>query len=608
MPPTGAAEGGVSPGGASLPPECWSAVGDQIRSLKTLQALVSTCRSFHDIFTPLLYRFWCLEPLNYSPREMGAMSISPPSGLRHTRDLEISIAEFNSVWFLENPFTNRVGLRYSASIIKLLRESMINIRSFRWVVPYFDSDWNAPQIITDPGLFEILKESKTIKHIELRVANTWLPSRYPATNCTMPLNGFRNLTSLELYHFFYDDKVRVLEDLASTLADSPHLQNFGLGMACNFNSDLNPEVIMVEDELDFLEKLCVEYGSRKSTSPLHLKSLKLGHGMFILKSRSIANSSPDNFLAKLVRTSGLKTLHIFNGLSAMDVDEDTDYLQVEWSFFECTSLHQLSVTTLRLDVRKWLNGVGRSVQELIVTQHYEKWDFDLENFNALELPHLSMLFTRENSLLEAKPDDESSDVASFGSQDSFGSQNELDFELSEHHTSLDPEAKSSLDIWTNATVLDRLHDGGSNLTRLYLDLRLENQWVQFSAHLSRMHSLNQLRIGSGLWRTYGWGTDQYPTKESSLWSGVETPKEIAYHYAKLMKQVCSSLQYVRIHDWSWEFIPVRKFAPSPLEWTLRELEFEEILCMEVMSFERFSDQQAGLPCQERPRSDKGAEE
>jgi hypothetical protein len=188
------AKGGLQlPWVASLPPECWSAVGDQvrdffhiskflpgfsglrkahpshkplsiywvfprvgfqvssrllpscqllgrgwelklnfqIRSSKTLHALVRTCRSFHNIFTPFLFRFWRLELFNYSPAEMMAMSTSPLSGLRYTRELEISIGEFNSFWYLENPFTKWVGMSYLASIVKLLSGPMISIRSLR---------------------------------------------------------------------------------------------------------------------------------------------------------------------------------------------------------------------------------------------------------------------------------------------------------------------------------------------------------------------------------------------------------------------------------------------------------------------------------------------
>ena len=71
-----------------------------------------------------------------------------------------------------------------------------------------------------------------------------------------------------------------------------------------------------------------------------------------------------------------------------------------------------------------------------------------------------------------------------------------------------------------------------------------------------------------------------------------------------MKEICPSLQYIRVHNWSWECIPLRKLESSELDWALRELEFEESLCMEIMSFERFSDEAAGLPSRERPFYDK----
>ena len=342
-----------------------------------------------------------------------------------------------------------------------------------------DDNQTAARMLRGWEVVKALKQFETIKHITLRIAKKWLYDRQPAISCTVPLKGFRNLSSLEFYHFFYDDKARVLEDLASTLADSPHLQTLGLGMACNFEVYKNPDVLWVEDELDFFERLCMEYGSQASAAPLPLKCLKLGHGMFIMKSQPTATGSPDNYLAKLVKTSGLKTLHIFNGLFTMDIEENPQTLQVEWSFFECTSLHQLSVTMLGNDVREWLKTVSMSVQELIVTHHYGKWDPDLKNFNALKLPNLTMLFTPENFLLESDTREGSSDVASPGSQDSFGSQDALDFELSDRQTNLTPENTRLLDFWTNATVLDRLHDGGSKLSELYLDLRFETQWVRF---------------------------------------------------------------------------------------------------------------------------------
>jgi len=222
----------------------------------------------------------------------------------------------------------------------------------------------------------------------------------------------------------------------------------------------------------------IRYKSQASTAPLHLRSLKLGHGMFIPRSRPNSTSGSDNYLARLVKTSGLKTLHIYNGLFCRAFDENEEYLEVEWTFFECTSLHQLSVTMLGNDVREWLNTVSTSVRELIVTHQYGKWDPDLQNFNELRLPHLSMLFTPENIILDLEPTDVSSDIASPGSQDSFGSQDELDFESSNRQQYLNPEDRRELNFWACATVLDRLHDGGSKLSELYIDLAFETQWVR----------------------------------------------------------------------------------------------------------------------------------
>jgi hypothetical protein len=192
----------------------------------------------------------------------------------------------------------------------------------------------------------------------------------------------------------------------------------------------------------------------------------------------------------------LRTLHIFNGLMKMDIDDEAESMQVEWSLFkDCTSLHQLSVTRLEDDVRQWLNTVGNSVQELIVTDHIGIYDPILENFNALNLPHLSMLFTAEEFSSKPDSEDEWSDTDSFDSQfdsdhsrsdSQFGSESGSSEEESEDAADTDSEAASSLHVDRSIrTVLDRLHDGGSKLTRLCLELEFETQWVRSIPPLCR---------------------------------------------------------------------------------------------------------------------------
>jgi hypothetical protein len=137
------------------------------------------------------------------------------------------------------------------------------------------------------------------------------------------------------------------------------------------------------------------------------------------------------------------------------------------------------VTRLGDNVRVWLNTVGNSVQELIVTDHYGTYEAGLENFNALNLPNLSMLFTKEEYSPKPASEDEWSDI------DSDGSQVESYSDLSEGiATTTDLRVGSSLHVERSIrTVLDRLSDGGSKLTRLCLDLDFETQWVgQCSLH------------------------------------------------------------------------------------------------------------------------------
>jgi hypothetical protein len=304
--------------------------------------------------------------------------------------------------------------------------------------------------LKNAALLKALKESQTLKHISIQTACYWLPIRSATTDYTITLKGFRNLASLEVYHF-NDEKWRLLKDLIDTLEDCPHLQTLGLGFACDFNSVEFPEAIVVGDEdLDFLEKLCLGYGSRTSALPLPLKTLKLGHGMFLLKPKKTSSIVIENFLAKLVRISNLRTLHLFNGLFMMGVDAEMEQRELEWSFFErCTSLYQLSVTRLQSDVRDWLNTVAKSVQELIVTHNYGMYDDELMNFNMLNIPHLAMLFTRE------------------------------DRGLQHERFNPDPGPMPRSDVhWSTKTVLDRLYDGGSQLTRLYLDIDFEDHWVR----------------------------------------------------------------------------------------------------------------------------------
>ncbi len=282
-----------------------------------------------------------------------------------------------------------------------------------------------------------------------------------------------------------------MKELASFLCDSPLLKKLGLGFACDRTQD-DDEAILIggpDGEMDFLERLCLLYGSMSKTGPLALETLRLGAGIYLSEP-----SSPENghYLTKLVAARNLKVLHLENGLVNSDFDEDSFYQPIDWTPFppeDCKSLRQLSVTRLGEDVTNWLRQPGNCVQELIVTDHYKFNDKDLNEFFRLPSSRLSMLWTRDKfpwqSEIEEDSDwtdtdssiDERSDVDSSTSHQS--TPESLDPQLQDLDTTESHVLNSTAPRLDRQvmTVLDRLPDGGSHLERLCIALDFEVQWV-----------------------------------------------------------------------------------------------------------------------------------
>jgi hypothetical protein len=96
------------------------------------------------------------------------------------------------------------------------------------------------------------------------------------------------------------------------------------------------------------------------------------------------------------------------------------------------------------------------------------YDYTLNNFNKLKLPNLSMLFTRETAVeLREDWENEFTDIDSSATE----------IEDSE----LDSETPRARPCKSTITVLDRLRDGGSKLTRLGICIDFEAHWVSQQA-------------------------------------------------------------------------------------------------------------------------------
>lgn len=148
-------------------------------------------------------------------------------------------------------------------------------------------------------------------------------------------------------------------------------------------------------------------------------------------------------------------------------------MELDWTFLNSCSLRQLALTRLEFDSRKWLNKHGQSVEELIVTDHLSMYDDSLDNFGALKLPNLSMIFTREVNVASPMHEFENE----WGNDD-----DDWDSDDSEAMDEMMLNGPSPQMDKRLITVLDRLRDGGRKLTRLGICFNFETQWV--CTHLS----------------------------------------------------------------------------------------------------------------------------
>ena len=422
----------------------------QIRSQETILSLLTTCRAFRDLFAPLVRRRWAFTLTAIPISELPKAPL--PTGLRFTRHLEVkldTLRNSDGVGRYDQRHVEKRNDAYGLFMVRVLRRRQTFIRSGatrpsmrtryradrlafpRWIDATYDEMCTPSLILRNPEFLSSLKNVPTLRHLSVIFTRLENDDQIAACNCSIQLSSFKNLNSLELYNFF-GNRAGLMEDMVYVLRERPGLKVLGLGMA--YEQDFEGGTAELNDTnyfIDFIDRLCIDYGSQDKTPPLALETLRLGHGMF-LSAGSIFHKERI-YLNKLVRLDCLHSLHIYNGPDRYG--EYDDFMQMDWEQFQGrTSLRQLSVSRFNEDVRDWLNEPENKVDELVITDLYDEDEHGLDNFYLLERG-LSM----------------------------------LDIETR--------ESGASTPRRPGMTILDRLDDNGHHLTRLGLYLDLESEWV-----------------------------------------------------------------------------------------------------------------------------------
>lgn len=366
-----------------------------------------------------------MTDLDYFHLELGAL----PVGAKYTKHLEVFLPDFMEGYV---DYDESLNEQYAAYLVRLLI-AMPNLRSFSWTDFTFESDYDTAMMLHDTRLLSVMKSSR-IKHINIMFAQQYLDNQLDAMKCYMPLLGFCNLVSLELYNFF-GLHFMLAFDIARALTASPQLKTLGLGMTFDFDCDRLPASLILEDKENFLEKLCTQFGEQNNSGQqLRLETLRLGYGMWLWEPSH--SEDPGQYLTKLCDLSQLEVLHIYNGLGGLDPsdpdisEDDSDLIEVKWSQLAgCKSIRQISVSRLTEECVDWIRPCGNTVREVIVMDEYGESTpkHDLTNF--VFLPNLTTLAVHDKSLR------------------------------------------------TLPSVLKRLPDNGRKLEKLYLNLDFESQWV-----------------------------------------------------------------------------------------------------------------------------------
>lgn len=130
----------------------------------------------------------------------------------------------------------------------------------RWADSSCEEACDTALIVSDAEIISALKGCQTLKSLLIQFESQWPGDKSIADKCWIPLEGFRNLTSLELYNF-YGTEAPLIREITGVLVNSPNLKTLGLGLLCDCDAEMLLEQTILEGECEFLENLCLRFQS-----------------------------------------------------------------------------------------------------------------------------------------------------------------------------------------------------------------------------------------------------------------------------------------------------------------------------------------------------------
>ncbi|EDO01064.1 predicted protein [Sclerotinia sclerotiorum 1980 UF-70] len=300
-----------------------------------------------------------------------------------------------------------------------------NLRSFRWSDQSLPGSSLQSLTLQERGNMEKLGKYPKLKHLWIEFSTDLAEKKYAKANRWCSLEGFCNLTSLDL-HNLYGNNSHITDELAQCLVNCPNLKPLGLSLGSHFDWKTFGGPVVKDETDNFLEQPCSLYAGRYDSRPLDLHKLRLGFGASPYASKMKDNQ---NYLENLVCLKGLLSLEFYNGFWVEHPKGvPKDVLPIDFQLLE---------------------GKRFSIRAMSTASYSHLSD---EISFKLDLPNLSTLVTHTSYNQAPRPVNEDGDVPP-----------------------LDPSSVLHYAL-SKYTILDNLLNKGSQLTKLTLCIHNGTQW------------------------------------------------------------------------------------------------------------------------------------